>query len=390
MKYLSLILILISLFSCTKDEIVEMNTNYTYTFDRSAENPNNEQYKELVSTMIKQGVPGVMMTIYTPTDGLWLGAGGYSCLNTKTPMLSDNITRVGSTVKTFTAVTILQLQEQGKLSIDDKITSYLPASLLKNIANADQTTIRQLLQHTSGIFNYIQDLRFQTTSLNYLIKEWSSDELLDYARNKNPYCAPGTDCRYSNTGYILLGKIIESICQRPFYEEFESRIFTPLAMRETQFASKDPIPAKLVRGYVDFFSTMKLINSTYYSGWDYHTADGGLISNPYNLSLFMKGLFDGTLLSSASLSEMLSLQTPSVQDPDYYKVHYGLGIFQYDTDKGTLYGHSGDAIGYYATMFYHPASGSIITWATNGNYGKLDELISSKTTIERVLSAVIH
>lgn len=383
------IITLLTFASCTKDKVVEMNTEYTYTFDRSSENPKNQDYKSLVASMVGRGVPGLLMSIDTPQDGLWLGAGGYSCLATKTPILSNDLTRVGSTVKSFTAVTILQLQEQGRLSLDDKISKYLPQSMLKDIANADQATIRQLLQHSSGIFNYIQDLRFQTASMNDLIKEWSADELLKYARNANPYFAPGTDCRYSNTGYILLGKIIESICQRPFYEEFKDRIFLPLAMNETSFASKDPVPAKLVRGYVDFFSTMKLINSTYYSGWDYHTADGGLISNPYNLTIFVKGLFDGTLLSDASLSEMLSWQTPSEQDPMYYKMHYGLGIFRYDTDKGPVYGHSGDAIGYYAIMLYHPESGSIISWATNGNYGKLDELISSKATIDNILNTVI-
>lgn len=376
---------------CAEDKAVEMNTVYSYDFDESDSNPRHAEYSRLIADMVGAGVPGVQMAIYTPDEGLWLGAGGYSSLKTKTPMLSDNVTRVGSTVKILTAVTVLQLAEEGRIDLDAKITGYLPADVLRNIENAGEATVRQLLQHTSGMFNYIQSLTFQTASINDLIKEWRPDELLDYARCRNAYFAPGEDCRYSNTGYVLLGEIITRVCGRPFYEEFESRIIAPLGMNETQFASTDPVPAGLVRGYVDFFSNMKLMESTYYSGWDYHTADGGLLSNPYNLSLLARGLFGGALLSQESLDGMLDWRFPKTNDPEYFKMGYGLGMFRYETDRGDYwYGHSGDAIGYYATVLYHPASGSVVSWAVNGNYGKLDRLHSSKEAVQKIMETVIR
>lgn len=384
-----ILMLTFTLASCATDEWVEMAPAYTYDFDQSETHPRHSQYTNLVFNLTSRGVPGVLMAIDEPDQVLWLGAGGYSSLKTRTPMWSSNQTRVGSTVKTFTAVTILQLAEEGKVELDAPLSRYLSGSVLKGIDNAGQATVRQLLQHSSGIFNYIQDLKFQTASLNDLVKEWTAEELLDYARGKKAYFAPGTDCRYSNTGYILLGKIIEKVCNRPFYEEFHDRFFSPLGMHETQFASTDPIPSQLVRGYVDFFSTMKLLESTRYSGWDYHTADGGLISNPYNLTLFMRALMQGQLLNAQSMAEMMNWKTASEQDEEFYRIDYGLGIFRYHTPNGIWLGHSGDAIGYYAVFLYHPQTETSVSWATNGNYGKLDELISSKKAFDGILQTIV-
>ena len=104
--------------------------------------------------------------------------------------------------------------------------------------------------------------------------------------------APDADVQYSNTNYILLGEVISAVEGKPFYEVFDERIFQPLDLKHTQFASTDPVPEGIVRGYVDLYSNMNLINSTYYSGWDYHTADGGLISNAHDLNRFMDALFN--------------------------------------------------------------------------------------------------
>jgi D-alanyl-D-alanine carboxypeptidase len=240
------------------------------------------------------------------------------------------------------------------------------------------------MQHSSGIYNYIQNLKFQTASLNDLPKTWTPDELLAYARGKDAYFKPGTDVMYSNTNYVLLGMIIEKVTGMPYDEFFEERIFTPLGLDFTACASADPVPEGIVRGYVDFYSKMDLINSTYFSGWDYYTADGGLISNAYDLNRFMTGLFSGEILSGSSLAEMLSWQTPKEEYGEGFQTDYGLGIFKILTDHGPAYIHSGDAIGYYATMVYFPEQKITISWAVNGNYGKLDDLSQSKAAMERV------
>jgi D-alanyl-D-alanine carboxypeptidase len=135
---------------------------------------------------------------------------------------------------------------------------------------------------------------------------------------------------------------------------------------------------------------MNLINSTYYSGWDYFTADGGLISNAYDLNVFMTRLFSGQLVSEVSLEEMLTWQAPKEEYGEGFETFYGLGIFRILTDHGPAYLHSGDAIGYYASMVYFPDQQVTISWAVNGNYGKLDDLTQSREAMEKIFDVVLR
>ena len=389
--FLTLALALI-LFSCEKGEDLEPSF-YQCAFsgvDSSASNPNHAKYQSILDEMTSKGVVGVMMSVDEPTNGSWSGASGKADLHNDIDIKACNISRVGSTVKTFTATTVMLLAEEGKLDLDDKISDHLNGEHIDKIENADKATIRQLLQHSSGIYNYIQDLQFQTASTNDLIKEWKAGDLLEYAHNKNSYFAPGTDVRYSNTGYILLGMLIEKIEGKPFYQVFREKIFDPLGLSMTQFAAKDPVPDGIVRGYIDLYSKLQVVESTYFSGWDYYTADGGLISNPSDLNTFMKALFQGDLINQSSLDEMLSWQSPSEVDSEFFPISHGLGIFQIQTNEGVAYIHSGDAIGYFASMIYFPNQDIAISYAANSNYGKIDQHLSSRSAMERIFSVVLN
>lgn len=376
--------------ACQKDEVQETGF-YACTLpfeDSSAQHPKHLVYQQLLDGIVASGVPGIQLSVWQETSGLWTGSAGKADLSEGTDLLPCNLTRVGSTVKTFTAATILLLQEEGQLNLDDPVSKYLDAEVLKDLENADQATIRQLLQHSSGLYNYIQNLSFQTASINDLIKEWTPEELLDYARGKKAYFAPGKDVAYSNTGYVLLGLVISQIEGKPFYESFKERLFDPLQLSTTQFAAKDPVPAGIARGYVDFYSNLNVINSSYFSGWDYYQADGGLLSNANDLNTFLRALFKGQILSEASLQEMTNGQTPEYLDPGFYNIQYGLGIFKMETPWGEAWFHSGDAIGYYANMVHFPDHNTTVTWAVNGNYGKIDQFTSSKEAMEKIFAAV--
>lgn len=181
---------------------------------------------------------------------------------------------------------------------------------MNQIENANQASIRQLLQHSSGIYNYIQNPKFQTASLNDLIEEWTAAELLKYAYHKSAYFEPGENVTYSNTNYILLGLLIEKIEDKPIYQVFNEKIINPLGLTSTSFAGENPIPDGTVRGYIDLYSNLNVIESTYYSGWDYYTADGGLISNPYDMNVFFRALMNGQIIQNASLNQMLDWKTP--------------------------------------------------------------------------------
>lgn len=373
--------------SCRKGENITPSF-YTCDFpfaDSSAGNPGNGKYNSLLTDLTTSGVPGITMSVYHQDNGLWLGASGKADLHNNVNMQSCNISRVGSTVKMFTATTVLLLQEEGKLDIDEKISDYLEGDVIAKLENADNATIRQLLQHSSGIFNYIQSTQFQTASLNDLIREWKPEDLLKYAYGKNAYFKPGEDVRYSNTNYILLGMLITKIEGKPFYKVFEEKLFNPLGLSFTRFAAEDPVPDGIVRGYIDLYSNLQVVESTYFSGWDYYTADGGLISNPCDLNNFFRALMNGHVLNAASMEEMLTWKAPKEQDPESFPIWYGLGIFKMDTPQGIAYSHGGDAIGYYCNMFYFPDDGTTLVYASNGNYGKIDEYLSTRTAVEHIL-----
>ncbi len=389
-KNIFFILCILILISCKKSEIhpssyYDCNLNF---IDSSLNNPNHHAYQSHLNNITSQGIVGINMSIYKPQTGIWLGASGKSDLYNHIDLQVCNQSRVGSTVKMFTATIILKLAEEGKLNLDDPVSNYLTADYINKIENAEIATIRQLLQHSSGIYNYIQNLEFQTASLNNLIKEWKADDLMKYAYHKKAYFKPGEDVIYSNTNYILLGLLIEQIEGKPLYQVFDEKIIHPLQLNNTQFAGKNPVPNGIVKGYVDFYSNFNVIESTYYSGWDYYTADGGLISNPYDMNVFFRALMNGQVINSNSLNQMLSWKTPKTKDDTYFPIEYGLGIFKIETSKGVAYIHSGDAIGYYASMIYFPSDQTTIVYACNSNYGKLDEFISSKNAVDQIIHLV--
>jgi D-alanyl-D-alanine carboxypeptidase len=378
--------------SCKKGEtIAPENYNCNFNFaDSSAVNPDASKYQGLLDGITSQGVVGIMMSVCRPQTGMWVGASGKADLHNGVDMKPCNISRVGSTVKMFTAVTVLKLAEEGKLQLDDKISAYLQGDVIDKIENADKATIRQLLQHSSGMYNYIQNLEFQTASTNDLIREWKPEDLLKYAYNKSAYFAPGEDVGYSNTNYIMLGLLIEKIEGKPFYKVFEEKLFLPLGLTLTSFAAEDPVPDDIVRGYIDIYSNLQVMESTYYSGWDYYCADGGLISNPYDMSVFFRALMKGEILNPSSMNEMLTWIAPKNPDPEFFPMYYGLGIFKMETPYGIAYFHSGDAIGYYANMMYLPADSTTIVYEVNSNYGKIDQFVSTRDAMSHILGIVLE
>ncbi len=380
------ILVLIGCMSCdTSEKIAPEFYDCVQVNPNTINSAETNSYQSFLDQLAKKGLPGIILSIDHPRKGFWVGASGQADIANHVAMKSCNISRVGSTVKTFTATSILLLVEDGKLSLEDKAMTYLPSGIVRKLKNADQATIRQLLNHTSGIYNYIQDAKFQTASLNNLTRVWQPEDLLTYAYGRDPYFRVGEGCQYSNTNYILLGMIIEKISGMHFSTFFKQRIFDPFGLRLTSFNILDPIPFGLARGYIDIYSDGEIIEATRFSGWDYYTADGGLISNAQDLVIFMKLLHQGKIISEASLQEMQTT-VPLPDNPEFYKTSCGLGIFRAETEYGIAYFHSGDAIGYYANMMYFPETGVSISWQTNGNYGTLDKLFSSKQAFKDFIS----
>lgn len=380
------------LFFACEEEPIRTENDYSCRMELPegiANHPRSIALQEFLEETTSKGIPGMQLTLTDAPDVHWSGAAGLADIYNRVELQPCQITRVGSTVKVFTAVTCLLLQEEGLLDLDDLITDYLPAEYLEGFENTDRITIRQLLQHASGLPNYIVNAEFQTASLNHLNKTWTKEELLAYARFQPADFPPGTDYRYSNTGFILLGDIITAVSGKPFYEVFAEKLFLPLGLNASQFAATDPVPDDLIQGYVDLYSRTELINATNYSGWDYFTADGGLISNAHDLARFISLLFQGEILSQTSLEEMTDWRTPSEFDSEGFETDFGLGIFRIPTDFGDAYIHGGDAIGYFAFVAYFPESAKGLSWTVNGNYGNLDDLVQSREATESIFEQAL-
>ncbi|MCB9668040.1 MAG: beta-lactamase family protein [Alphaproteobacteria bacterium] len=333
--------------------------------------------QEHLDHLVDLGLPGIALAVDRPGAEPIHLASGFADLRSGTPLEACHLTRAGSIDKTVTAVVVMQLAEEGTWDLDDLLVDHLPPGTAEGIPNADRATLRQALQHATGMPNWIQSLYFQTASLDDLGRQWSADQLLRFARHMRPVFSPGTDVGYSNTNTLLLGLAIEHRTGEPLADVFERRVFQPLALDRTRFAAPDPVPDDLVAGYVDIRSDGRLLDATHYNGWDVH-ADGGLLSHPGDLARLMRAANDGTLLDPDTTLAMHDVRSPAHVDPGFYETGYGLGVFRLQTAQGTWWMHSGDAIGYWATAAWREEDGLAVSWAVNGNYGQLDDLFASQ------------
>lgn len=266
-------------------------------------------------------VPGAAAAILSPA-GNWFGASGVSDVANSTPLQPDDLFEIGSITKTFVATTMLQLVEEGQLSLEDTLREWLPAGVTDMVPNADDITIEQILRHTSGVADYFDVLIQQALSNPTLfLQDWQPQQLVDLIDGLEPSFAPGESWQYSNTNYILAGLVIESVTGNNVAAEIRDRILTPLNLHDTFFAEEEERNGGYIKGYWDFDSngTLDDLSITNLS-WAWAT--GAMISNTADLAGFFKGLFKGDLLQPETLASMLD--TIPVDSPNYDS--YGLGI----------------------------------------------------------------
>jgi D-alanyl-D-alanine carboxypeptidase len=241
------------------------------------------------------------------------------------PVDPDVPWNVGSVTKTFVAVVVLQLAEEGRLDLDAGIDRYLPA-----LPSADRITPRQLLQHTSGLGEYKQ----QPAVLAEPTRQWTPAELIAIAEAGGRVGEPGATHRYSNTNYIVLGEIIEQVTGSPWDEEVRARIADPLGMAGTSLITNElPIGYQSIDG--------AFVETTSSADPSIGGAAGALQSTAPDLLMFATALADGTLLSADSLAEMEAF-VPGEDLSAFGVDHgYGLGLERYATSDITVIGHLG-------------------------------------------------
>ena len=316
-------------------------------------------FHEIVSARLAEtATPGALVGIWYPGRGTWEHAAGISDLETAMPMRVDDYVRIASITKTFVATVLLQLAEEGRLSLDDPLESWIPG-----VPNGSEITVRQVLGMSAGIYDFVLD---PVIAIDYdadPLLRFTPEDALEIIRDGTPDFAPGERVQYSNSNYVLLGMIVEQITGNAVSSDIEERILRPLGMVNTSFPATADIPEPFVRGYAAGEPGQPLRDVTL-SNPDVPWASGAMISTLADLRIWAGALATGALLSPEMQAERL---TWGALATDPVRVSYGLGILELNG----LIGHNGGILGYSSWMVHAPEEDATIVVVTNraGTHG---------------------
>lgn len=308
-----------------------------------------EELRRLLDRLVAAGAPGAAGWVQDDSGGR-RDAGGLADLRSGRPMRPELHFRAGSLTKSLVATVVLQLVAEGRLSLDDSLQRRLPGTL----PYGEQVTIRQLLNHTSGVpHNWAAVEQTLYRSSGGRFRAWTPRELVALVADQAPSFPPGTAWSYSNTGYILLGLVVESASGSTLGQELQRRILGPLGLHGTTFPeASSGIPSPRSRGYSLPLGPQgepldgPLLDVTAQNpSWAW--AAGALVSDLEGLTVFFRALLGGRLLPPGLLAEMLSTVTVppgSIPLPMYDR--YGLGLLETETPAGRLVGMVGGIPGF--------------------------------------------
>jgi D-alanyl-D-alanine carboxypeptidase len=307
-----------------------------------------------LSDVVATGVPGIIVRVKDAHEAARNFAAGVGELATSTPLRPTAEYRVGSITKTFVATIVLQLVGEGRLRLDEPVATRLPGLL----PNRPRITVRQLLNHTSGLPDYIQDPKlFAGIKQN---RVWAPRELLALADKKPMVFAPGSAWSYSNTNYIAAGLLIQEVTGHSLARELKQRIFSPLRLDHTSF----PVGSARLSGYHahGYISTETAptadgqpLDVTGYNP-SHAWAAGAIVSNAADLSHFYQALMSGRLLARPLLREMKETVVEDPTDPNA-TFRYGLGLQRVQDTCGANWGHGGAIFGYQGQAYWNARTG---------------------------------
>ena len=321
--------------------------------------------------MEANAIPGAAVLVRSP-EGDWSDTFGTSAIGADDPVGIDDYFRVGSNTKTMTSTVILQLVEEGELSLDDPVSKYVDG-----VPNGDRITIANLSEMRSGLYSYTTDPAFNETLDDEPDKAWTPEELLEIAFSSPVNADPGTEFEYSNTNTVLLGVIIEQLTGQSVSDAFQERIFEPLGLEHTSLPAADDasIPDPHPTGYqfgtnadtVDDYAvpqdrladaldgTLEPIDFTDANpSWAW--AAGGAISTVDDLATYVEALVDGDLLDDATHATRMDSIVVSPSGAGY-----GLGIARF----GPMFGHDGQLPGFSTFMGRDPQTKTTLVIALN-------------------------
>jgi D-alanyl-D-alanine carboxypeptidase len=310
------------------------------------------QLTQVVETALAETyTPGALIGVWVPGRGSWTMAAGVGDLATAAPMRLDDHFRIASITKTFTATVVLQLVDEGRLSLDDHLGRFI-----SGIPNGERITIRQLLGMSAGIYNYVHDLLIAVDYVDDPLLPFGPEQVVEIVRaHGEADFPPGAEVRYTDTNYVFLGLIIEQVTGRSVGTEITDRIIGPLGLTGTSYPDTPELPTPYTHGYLAGQPGEPLRDVTR-SNPAVPAAAGAMISTVADLKTWAAALATGALLSPALQAERLAFRR-FAQAP----VGYGLGVLE---AYGFL-GHNGGIFGYSSWMLYDLATGATLVMVTN-------------------------
>ncbi|MBB4684080.1 serine hydrolase domain-containing protein [Amycolatopsis jiangsuensis] len=333
------------------------------------------------------GTDGVIGAIGMVRDGetTQYAAAGTGDYFAGTPADPHTKFRIGSNTKAFTSVVLLQLEAEGKLSLDDTVDRWLPGLVDSNGNDGTNITVRQLLNHTSGLPEYATGRLMLDYGGNLNPSEpHPPEQLVAAAVADKPTSAPGAAYHYSNTNYVLAGMVIKAVTGNDPATEIGTRIIAPLGLSDTTFPTSDPaMPADHLSGHFHVHGPVFLIRDVTASNVRFFGAAGAIVSTVDDLADFERALFSGELLPPAQQQE---LQTTVPMSDDPAAGGYGLGVGLVRTECGPVWTHTGEVLGYASTWLTSPDGRRQVVVANN-EHNLVQDPVISKDLWEQPLAA---
>ena len=319
-----------------------------------------DKFQAIIDEAVASGVPGAVVRVETSDGESWAGAAGVASVGGR-KVAPNDLFRIFSITKTITAATAFTLIDEGKLGLDDPIGAWLDVSLIANLPNSGDVTVRQLIAQTSGIRDFNDD-RFIAMIRENFERVWMPAELVAHAADGEAVAPPG-DGRsyYSNTNYVLLGLIIEKAAAMPLADAIRTRVLQPLGAEGT-FGWSEAGRPEPVSGYFAEDGKLIDVSAIDLSMW---WASGDLLSTAEDIAKLLHGILAGDLL----FAESRALMTGDFRPLDGRPVEYGYGTFRIPAFTPSPIGHSGEGPGGDSIALWWPDDGTIVVILTNLDNG---------------------
>lgn len=366
---LILFVLFLALVGCKKEyPTPESSSNCSIQYQN---HPLNSQYQAIVDRYCQEGFVGLTVLVDDSVTGLWIGSSGYADMENKVKMTPCHLHHTASIYKTYIAVLIMQLVDEGKLALTDKLEAYVNQDILEQLPNGREVTIENLLQHRTGMPD-VFETDFIFDFFNSSGESYSIEKLLQYDYGAKAVSEPGTNFFYSDANYALLSLVINHF-EGDYGVAIQTRIFQELALQDSYFLfdAKDA-PKGLANSYWDRFGNGIIENI---SDWQINFTSGlkgtdGVVTSAQDLKHFLQAVVHGNLLSPASVLKMTTfVDVPESEKQKHGITGYGYGLMRVNVGGDDWFGHFGNHIGSAALALYNPKRNiTIVAFENTGSF----------------------